>query len=63
MPFRELQVFTLKDAVAVLRCRAPYTAFVFKNEMLTRSIFSYCDSLIEQFAADRYTTTQAVNGV
>lgn len=63
VPFRELQVFTLKDAVAVLRCQEPYTAFVFKNEILTRSIFSYCDSLIEQFAADRYTTMQALSNV
>ncbi|MBR3952715.1 MAG: hypothetical protein IKJ82_03795, partial [Oscillospiraceae bacterium] len=62
-PFRELQVFTLKDAVAVLRCQEPYTAFVFKNEILTRSIFSYCDSLIEHFAADRYTTMQALSNV
>ncbi len=62
-PFRDLQIFMLKDAVAVFRCRAPFTAFAFKNETLTRSVADYCASLIEQFASDRHTTTQALSGV
>ena len=61
-PFRDLQVFTLKDAVAVLRRKAPCTAFVFMNKTLTRSVSDYCNYLIEQYAADRYTTTQTLNG-
>ena len=61
-PCRDLQIFTLKDAVAVLRCQEPYTAFVFMNKTLTRLIFSYCDSLIGQFAADCYTATQVLSG-
>ena len=61
-PFRGLQIFTLKDAVAVLRCQEPNTAFVFMNKTLTRSVSDYCNYLIEQYAADRYTTTRALSG-
>jgi len=59
-PFRDLQMFTLKDAVAVLQCREPYTAFVFLNETLTRSVADYCRSLIERYAEDRQTILQAL---
>lgn len=62
-PFRDLQVFTVKDAVAVLRCRAPYTAFVFRNDALLRSVSDYGKYLIDQYAEDRYTTTQALDVV
>ena len=59
-PFRDLQIFTLKDAVAVLRCQEPYTAFAFLNETLTRSVADYCGSLIRRYAEDRYTTSRAL---
>ena len=59
--FRDLQILTMKDAVAVLRCREPYTAFVFMNAALTRSVSDYCHSLIGQYAADRFTTMQALD--
>ena len=32
------------------------------NKTLTRLIFSYCDSLIGQFATDCYTATQVLSG-
>jgi hypothetical protein len=59
-PFRDLQVFILRDAVAVLKCREPYTAFVFFNEQLAQSVQEYLDSLIEQYATDRFTVNQVL---
>ena len=59
-PFRDLQVFILRDAVAVLKCREPYTAFVFFNEQLAQSVQEYLDSLIEQYAMDRFTVNQVL---
>ena len=59
-PFRDLQIFTLKDAVAVLRCREPNTAFAFLNETLARSVADYCGALIRRYAEDRYTTSRAL---
>lgn len=60
-PFRDIQIVTLGDAVAVLRCQEPYAAFVFLNPTLTRSVSGYFAALIEQFAADRYTTVQKLH--
>ena len=59
-PFRDLQVFILKDAVAVLKCREPYTAFVFFNEQLSQSVQDYLDSLIKQYTTDRFTVNQVL---
>lgn len=62
-PFRGLQIITLKDAVAALRCRKPCAVFVFMNRTLSQSVSDYCASLIRQFASDRYTTTQALDAL
>ena len=59
-PFRDIQIVTLEDAVAVLRCREPYGAFVFLSPMLTESVSGYLASLIEQFSADRYATIKTL---
>ena len=59
-PFRDIQLVTMKDAVAVLRRREPYAAFVFLNPMLTESVSDYLASLIEQFSADRRATVEAL---
>ena len=59
-PFRDLQLFTMKQTVAVLRCREPHTAFVFRNDALTRSVTEYCGELIRQYAADRLMTMRAL---
>lgn len=60
-PFQDMQVITLKDAVAVLRCREPYTAFVFLNRTLMHSVSDYSHSLLEQYAASRHTVNQALD--
>lgn len=57
-PFQDLQIFTMKDAAAVVRCREPFTAFVFYNAELLRSVRYYCDMLANQYASDRITVTQ-----
>jgi len=62
-PFQGLQIFTLEGAVAAVRCREPFTAFVFMNRTLTHSLSDYCASLIERFAGDRYTTQARLSGV
>ena len=54
-PFRALQVFTMKDGGAVLRNQKPYTAFVFSNPILMRSVDDYCDMLTKQYGSDRST--------
>ncbi|MBQ6519073.1 MAG: hypothetical protein IJI14_10150, partial [Anaerolineaceae bacterium] len=54
-PFRGVQVFTMKDGVAVLRNQKPYTAFVFSNPILMRSVDDYCDMLTKQYGSDRST--------
>lgn len=59
-PFQDLQVFTLKDAVAVIRCKEPYTAFVFLNATLMQSVSFYCDSLTKQYASNRFNTIQTL---
>jgi len=61
-PFRDIQLVTLQDAVAVLRCREPYTAFVFQNPALTRSVSDYLSLLIEHHAEDRRTMIDALEG-
>ena len=59
--FQGMQVITLKDAVAVLRCREPYTAFVFLNRTLMHSVSDYSHSLMEQYAASRHEVIQALD--
>lgn len=62
-PFQDLQVFTMKDAAAVVRCREPYTAFVFYNTELLRSVSYYCDMLTKQYASDRTTVIRMLDGI
>ena len=57
-PFRDLQLVTVKDAVAVLRCREPFTAFVFLNPVLTESVSAYLSMLTDQYAEDRRTVAE-----
>ena len=58
--FRDIQLVTFRDAVAMLRCREPCAAFVFRNPMLTQSMSDYFDALIEQYAADRPTAARTL---
>lgn len=62
-PFQDLQVFTMKDAAAIVRCREPYTAFVFYNPLLLQSVDYYCDMLADQYASDRMTVIQMLENV
>ncbi len=57
-PFRDIQLVTMKDTVAVMRCREPYAAFVFLNPALTDSVSGYLSMLTEQYAEDRHTVTE-----
>ena len=59
-PFREIQIAMPGDAVSVLRCKEPYTAFVFLNPTLTKSVSDYLFELIGKYAADRHTTLEAL---
>lgn len=62
-PFQDLQVFTMKNAAAVVRCREPYTAFVFYNPLLLQSVDDYCDMLANQYASDRMTVIQMLENL
>ena len=59
-PFLDIQLVTLEDAVTVLRCRAPYAAFVFLSPTLTQSVSDYLSMLIEQNLEDRRTMIEAL---
>ena len=59
-PFRDLQVFTAKDAVAVIRGQEPYTAFAFYNPLLVQSMIYYCNALTRQFSCDRAAALEAL---
>ena len=59
-PFQDIQIVTRKDAVIVLRCREPYTAFVFLNPNLRQSVSAYFSTLVDQYAADRRTVIEAL---
>ena len=59
-PFREIQLAMLGDAVAVLRCKRPYSAFVFSNPTLSQSVSDYLSMLTEGCAADRSSTIAAL---
>ena len=59
-PFRDIQIVTLEDAVAVLRCWEPYGAFVFLNPTLKQSVSDYLGVLMEQYAEDRRTMIEAL---
>ena len=61
--FQDLQVFTMNDAVAVIRNQKPYTAFVFFNPALLRSIDYYCESLRGKYASDRQTVDHMLEGI
>ena len=54
---------SLRDAVAVIRRKTPFTAFVFSNDTLVQSVSSYCDTLVRQFSADRFAVLQALKGL
>ena len=62
-PFQDLQVFTMKNAAAVIRCRETYTAFVFYNPLLLQSVDYYCDMLANQYASDRTTVIQILDNL
>lgn len=62
-PFQDLQVFTVKDGVAVLRNQKPYTAFVFSNPTLLRSVDDYCDMLDKQYGSDRSTIIRGLSQI
>lgn len=59
-PFRDIQIVTRKDAVAILRGQEPYGAFVFLNPTLRESVSAYFASLIHQYATDRAATAEAL---
>lgn len=61
--FQDLQVFTMKDAVAVIRNQKPYTAFVFFNPVLLQSIDYYCESLRGKYASDRQTVDRMLERI
>ena len=56
LPFQDIQIVTRTDAVAVLRHKEPYAAFVFLNPTLRRSVSAYFSSLVKQYAEDRQMT-------
>lgn len=62
-PFRDLQVFTMKDAVIVTRNQKPYTAFVFSNTELQQSVDYYCGMLASQYTSNRMTTIQMLDKI
>ena len=62
-PFQDLQIFTMKDAVAIIRRKKPFTAFVFLNATLVQSVTNYCNMLASQFAAGRYSTMEALDAL
>ena len=53
----------MNDAVAVIRNQKPYTAFVFFNPALLRSIDYYCESLRGKYASDRQTVDHMLEGI
>ena len=60
-PFRDIQLMTMQGAVAAIRCREPHAAFVFQNDMLTKSVYDYLDILFKQYAKDRSETIKQLN--
>ena len=62
-PFRDIQIVTRKDAVAVLRCAEPYAAFVFLNPALRQSVYAYLAGLAAQHAQDRRTTLEQLRAL
>lgn len=62
-PFHDIQIVTLKDTVAVLRCQDPCAAFVFTNPVLTQSLSDYFDTLIDLHSADRSTVVHALGAL
>ncbi len=56
--FRDLQILTLRDAAAVIRSSSPCMAFAFMNAVLSRSVTDYCNSVMEKYAEDRFTTVK-----
>lgn len=61
LPFRDIQIISLGDRVAVLRCRAPHTAFLCTDRRLTEAFAGYFSSLRARCAADRFATAQALD--
>lgn len=59
-PFRGIQILLFSEAVTVLRCLEPYTAFVFRNPMLTRSVEAYLQELIRDCPKDRASALKAL---
>ena len=59
-PFRDIQLVMLEEAVSVLYCNRPYTAFVFYNSTLNKSVSDYLFMLDHRYAADRRTVLKAL---
>ena len=62
-PFQDIQIITRKDAVAALRCREPYAAFVFLNPTLRQSVSAYLSTLVDQYAEDRRTVADRLRAL
>ena len=60
-PFQDLQVSTAKDAVAVIRRRKPFTAFIFREATLVQSVSYYGDALAQKYDTGRYGAIQALD--
>ena len=56
--FKDIQLYTLKDSVVLIRCRQPYTAFVFMNPLLTEAVGQYLKELEKQYNEDRQSVME-----
>ncbi len=59
-PFQDIQIITKKDAVAVIRSREPYAAFVFSNPALTESVSAFLSMAAGPYEEDRRTVIEAL---
>ena len=57
-PFRDLQIILFRDGVSVLRSKEPHIAFVFLNRMLTDSVTSYLQRLLNDHRKDRHSVSE-----
>ena len=62
VPFPDLQIFTMQESVGILRSREPCTAFMFTSSELVQSVALYCETLLERYSTDRYSTIQKLRG-
>ncbi len=62
-PFWNIRIVSFRDAAAVLRCEAPYAAFVFTDPAFAQSVSDYVGALTDLYAADRRTTVRALDAL